>query len=61
MNICNLWKSDLDELDITAKSVLRIEGFHGTQSSDERLYIKRNKGGRGLKSFKEFMMKQKLE
>ena len=35
------------------KSVLRREGFNGKQSSDERLYLKRNEGGRGLKSFKE--------
>ena len=53
MNVCNLGKGDLDELDMTVKSVLRREGFHGRQSSDERLYLKRNEGGRGLKSFKE--------
>ena len=50
MNVCNLGKSDLKELDMTAKSVLR-RGFHGRQSSDERLYSKGNQGGRGLKSF----------
>ena len=53
INICNLGKGDLDELDMIVKSVLRREGFHGRQSSDERLYLKRNEGGRGLKSFKE--------
>ena len=53
MNICNPGKGDLDKLDMTVKSVLRREGFQGRQSSDERLYLKRNKGGRGLKSFKE--------
>ena len=53
MNVCNLGKGDLDELDIAVKSVLWREGFHGRQSSDERLYLKRNEGGRGLKSFKE--------
>ena len=53
MNVCNLGKGDLDELDMIVKSVLRREGFHGRQSSDERLYLKRNEGGRGLKSFKE--------
>ena len=35
------------------KNVLRKEGFHGKQSSDERLYTRKNVGGRGLKSFKE--------
>ena len=53
MNICNLGKGDLDELDMTVKSLLRKERFHGRQSSDERLYLKRNEGGRRLKSFKE--------
>ena len=53
MNVCNLGKGDLEELAMTVKSVLRREGFHGRQSSDERLYSKRNECGRGLKSFKE--------
>ena len=35
MNICNLGKGDLDELDMTVKSLLRRERFHGRQSSDE--------------------------
>ena len=48
-----LEKGELDELDKIVKSVLRREGFHGRQSSDERLYSKRIDGGRGLKSFKE--------
>ena len=50
MNVCNLRKGDLDELNVTVKSVLRREGFHGRQSSDERLYLNRNEGGRGLKN-----------
>ena len=36
------------------KSVLRREGFH------ERLYLKRNEGGRGLKSFKEVYDETKI-
>ena len=31
MNVCNLGKGDLDELDKTMKCVLRREGFHGRQ------------------------------
>ena len=46
-------KDQIDELVMIVESVLRIEGFHGRQSSDERLYLKRNEGGRRLKSFKE--------
>ena len=53
MNVCNLRKGDLVELDMTLKSVLRREVYHGRQSSNERLYSKRNEGRRGLKSFKE--------
>ena len=47
MNVCNLGKWDLDELEMTLKSVFRREGFHERQSSDERLYLKRSKRGRG--------------
>ena len=53
MDVCNLGKSDLEKLDMTLKSVLGGEEFHGRQRSDERLYLKRNEEGRGLKSFKE--------
>ena len=53
MNVCNLGKGELDELDKIVKNVLRREGFHGRQSSVERLYSKRIDGGRGLKRFKE--------
>ena len=59
MNVCNLGKGQLDELDKIVKSVLRREGFHGRQSSDEQLYLKRKEGGRGLKSFKEVYDKTK--
>ena len=53
MNVCTLGKGDLEDLDMIVKSVLRREGFHGRQSSDERLYTKRKLGGRGLKGFRE--------
>ena len=53
MNVCKLGKDELDELDKIVKGALRREGFHGRQSSDERVYMKRKDGGRGLKSFKE--------
>ena len=51
--MCNLGKGELDELDNIVKRALRREGFHGRQSSDERLFTNRREGGRGLKSFKE--------
>ena len=59
MNVWNLRKGDIEELDMIVKTTLRKEGFHGKQESDERLYVKREDGGRGLKSFKEVTMRQK--
>ena len=53
MNVCSLRKGDIEELDKIVKTELRKEGFHGKQSSDERLYAERQDGGIGLKSFKE--------
>ena len=53
MNVCNLSKGDRNELGKIVKSVLRKEGYHGKQVSDERLYGRREEGGRGLKSFRE--------
>ena len=53
MNVCHLGKGELEELNMIVKNALRSNGFHGRQSSDERLYSKRIDGGRGLKSFKE--------
>ena len=53
MNICNLGKGDIEELDKIVKTTLRKQGFHGKQASDERLYGRREEGGRGLKSFTE--------
>lgn len=55
MNIFNLRKGELNELDKIVKHVLQREGFHGRQSSDESFYSKRREGGRGLKSFKEVL------
>ena len=53
MNVCNLGKGELGELNNIVKSSLRREGFHRRQSSDQRLLTNRREGGRGLKSFKE--------
>ena len=53
INVRNLGKGDIEELDKIVKTTLRKQGFHGKQASDERLYGRREDGGRGLKSFKE--------
>ena len=42
MNVCNLGKSNLNELDLIGKSVIRRERFHERQSGDERFHSKRN-------------------
>ena len=49
MNVCNLRKADIEELDMIVKTAFRKEGFHGKQTSDERVYAKREDGGRGMK------------
>ena len=48
MNVCNLRKGDIGELDMIVKTAFRKEGFHGKQTSDERVYAKREDGGRGM-------------
>ena len=50
MNICKFSVSELKELDQTIKRELRRKNMSGKQASDERLYLKREKDGRGLKS-----------
>ena len=40
-------------LDKMVKYVLRREGFHAQQASDEGLYTSRREGGRALKSFRD--------
>ena len=52
MNVFTLTKQKLDELDKAIKKVLRDNKMHGRQSSDERLYMRGENGGRSLKSMK---------
>ena len=49
MNVCTFTKQKLDELDKAIKKILRDNKIHGKQASDERLYMRRENGGRGLK------------
>jgi len=53
MNVCNFTKKQLDSLDKAIKHELREANMHGKQASDERLYLSKEKGGRGLKSIKD--------
>ena len=42
------------------KDILRERKFHGKQASDERLYMRREEGVRGLKSFKDVYARTKV-
>ena len=53
-------KTGLTELDQIIKRELRKNNMLGRQSSDERLYMKRRAGGRGLKSLREVYEETRL-
>ena len=42
------------------KDILRKRGMLGRQASDERLYLKRQDGGRGLKSLRQVYKETKV-
>ena len=44
MNVCRMTKGELNELDQIVKRELRKNNMLGKQSSDERLYLKRDQG-----------------
>ena len=60
MNVCRFTKTELTELDQIIKRELRKNNMLGRQSSDERLYMKRSAGGRGLKSLREVYEETRL-
>ena len=60
MNVCRFSKEELLELDQIIKRQLRRNNMLGRQSSDERLYLKREEGGRGLKSLRDIYKETKL-
>ena len=60
MNVCKFTQSKLTELDLVIKRDLRKTNVLGQQASDERLYMKRKDGGRGLKSLIEVYEETKL-
>ena len=53
MNVCIFSKGELMELDQVVKRELRSRNMLGRQGSDERLYLKREDGGRRLKSMRD--------
>ena len=60
MNVCSLTKQKLDELDKAIKKILKDNKMHGRQVSEERLYMRRENGGRGLKSMKDLYEEAKV-
>ena len=60
MNVCKLAQSELRELDQVIKRELRKTNMLGRQASDERLYMKRSAGGRGLKSLRDVSEESRL-
>ena len=60
MNICKFSIGELKELDQIIKKQLRGKNMLGRQASDGRLHLKREKGGRGLKSLKDVYEETRL-
>ena len=60
MNVCRFSLTELKELDQIIKKELREKNMLGRQASDERLYLKREKGGRGLKSLRDAYKETRL-
>ena len=60
MNICKFSVGELKELDQIIKKQLRGKNMLGRQASDERLYLKREKGGSALKSLRDVYKETRL-
>ena len=60
MNIGRFNAGELKKRDQTIKRQLREKNMLGMQVSDERLYLKRENGGRGLKSLRDTYKETRL-
>ena len=60
MNVCQFNKGELMELDQVVQRELRSRNMLGRQESDERLYLKREDGGRELKSMRDVYKETRL-
>ena len=60
MNVCRFTETELNNLDMRVKQVLRSKKFHGIKCSDERLYLPRDLGGRGLISLRHVYAATKI-
>ena len=48
VNVCKISETDLKELDMVIRRKLRMKNIHWRICSDERLYMDRTVGGRGI-------------
>ena len=53
MNVCDFNQKQSDDLERLLKKALRDKRVHSGQASDDRLYLKVEDGGTGLKSMKD--------
>ena len=60
MNVCKFTDGELKELDQVIKRKLRSKNKLGKQSSNERLYLIREDGGRGMKSLRDIYKETRL-
>ena len=60
MNVCPFIQKKLYDLDMLVKDILRKTGMLDQQTSDERLFLKRQDGGRGLKSLRQVYKETKV-
>ena len=53
ISVCKFTAGELKELDQVIKCELTSKNMLGKKSSDERLYLRREDGGRGIKCLKD--------
>ena len=60
MNVYKFSNGELKELDQVIKPEMRSSNILRKQGSDERLYLKREDGGRGIKSVRDVYQEKRL-
>ena len=60
MNVCKFSNGELKEVDQVIKQEMRSSNILGKQGSDERLYLKREDRGRGIKYMRDVYQEMRL-
>ena len=60
MNVCKFTDGELKELDQVIKREVRSKNMLGKQSSNDRLYLIREDGGKGIKSLRDIYKETRL-